>query len=174
MSAIRSFIAISLSEQTQQKIFEATHYLRCPQTKQVRWVNSENIHLTLKFLGDVSPSNMKFLTGILSKEASKIEPFEFTISRLGAFPHIRQPRVIWLGINAPHCLLDLQNRIERETRRLGYATEDKKFTPHLTLGRVSRNVSPEDIHSISSVLSRREISVIDTVQVKNCIFSAVI
>ena len=153
MVVIRAFIAIRLSSEIQHSLDEVISKLkeRLPEVP-VRWVPGENIHLTIKFLGDVSVSNLEMLQKILQTEASQHSPFEISVGNLGAFPSISRPRVIWVGVEAPPELHALQRGIETETARLGYAREKRSYSPHLTLGRVSRNADADHTHQIRNVL----------------------
>jgi len=153
MSAIRAFIAVDLSPEIEERLEYITGQLksRLPGVP-VRWVPASNVHLTLKFLGDVSTSNLEMLHGIIRTEAERLAPFEISVGELGAYPSIHRPRVMWVGIEAPIELDTLQNGIETETARLGYAREKRTFSPHLTLGRVSRNASTQQVHQIADVL----------------------
>ena len=110
----------------------------------VRWVAVKKIHLTLKFLGDVSESNLPVLYEILRREAEKQAAFEIQVGGLGAFPSVNSPRVIWIGVEAPAELAALQHGIDVETARVGYAGEERDFSPHLTLGRIAHNASSEE------------------------------
>lgn len=153
MVVIRAFIAIDISKEIQRKLEEVSDQLRSnlPDVP-VRWVLAENIHLTLKFLGNVSVSNLEVLVNILQVEALNHKPFEMSIGELGAFPTNRRPRVLWIRIQAPTELMDVQRGIEAVTARLGYPSEQRPFSPHLTLGRVSRNASSHDSRKISDAL----------------------
>ncbi|MBN1147516.1 MAG: RNA 2',3'-cyclic phosphodiesterase [Anaerolineales bacterium] len=153
MSVIRAFIAINLSPEIYQSLSQVIGQLkeRLPGAP-IRWVLVTNIHLTVKFLGDVSVSNLELLTKLLRSEASHHPGFEFSVGELGAYPSIRRPRVIWVGVEAPPELQALQRGIEAETMRLGYAREDREFSPHLTLGRISRGASSNEVRQISEVL----------------------
>jgi 2'-5' RNA ligase len=154
MPIIRAFIAVNISPEIQRRLGSITKDLqRELKGIGVRWVPVENIHITLKFLGDVSTSNLEVLKDLLQVEASGISPFEITAAELGAFPSNRKARVIWVGIQAPAELAALQQRIENQTARLGYAREDRPFSPHLTLGRVSRNVDTGGLQRIGDVIS---------------------
>jgi 2'-5' RNA ligase len=153
MSVIRAFIAIDLTREIRQQMDQVAAQLKKRlEGVPVRWVPAENIHLTLKFLGDVSEANLEFLQKILQTEAANHHPFEFSAGGVGAFPAIRQPRVIWIGIEAPADLATLQHAIENAMARLGYAPEDRPFSAHLTLGRVSRNATSRDTHAIGDAL----------------------
>jgi 2'-5' RNA ligase len=154
MPIIRAFIAVNISPEIQRRLGSITKDLqRDLKGIAVRWVPVENIHITLKFLGDVSTSNLEVLKDILLVEAANICPFDISASELGAFPSNRKPRVIWIGIHAPADLAALQHGIENQTARLGYAREDRPFSPHLTLGRVSRNVDSSGLQRIGEAIT---------------------
>lgn len=154
MTAIRAFIAIDLHSDVQQKLGDVIRRLKPLTGDTVRWVPENNIHITLKFLGDTSPSNLEILKKIITSEAARYVPMELTLTALGAFPNLRRPRVIWVGVEAPPALAAITRGIEAETLRLGYAAEDRPFSPHLTLGRLSHNASPDDIRKIGELLVR--------------------
>lgn len=154
MNAIRAFIAIDLPADIQSQLGRVIESLKGPKTSAVRWVPSNNIHLTLKFLGDISPANLNVLCSLLDTESQRFSPFEIEIIGLGAFPNIRRPRVVWVGMNAPSALSQLQHSIDTGTQRLGYTSEERSFSPHLTLGRVSHNATPRDVQQIAEILAK--------------------
>ena len=158
MSVIRAFIAVDLTEELHLKLEEFSNSLN-EQLEQmpIRWVPARNIHLTLKFLGDVSEKNVAMITEILHAEASNHKAFEISIGGFGVFPNSSRPRVLWVGIEAPDELQNLQRRIEAEAARLGYAPDQREFSPHLTLGRVSRNATPQEVRQISEVLRKQKL-----------------
>jgi len=153
MSVIRAFIAIDLTAEIQQRLEDVmVNYKAQLGSVPIRWVPAGNIHLTLKFLGDVSIANLKILTDMLQTEISGHHQFEISIGGSGAFPSPHRPRVIWIGVEAPQELIAVQNGIETSTAHLGYAREERAFSPHLTLGRVSRNATSQDVRMISKAL----------------------
>lgn len=155
MSVIRAFIAIDLSPEIQNQLDVVLKNYKDQLVKvPIRWVAVNNIHLTLKFLGDVSLTNLPLLTDMLATEVSGHHGFEISVGGSGAFPNIRQPRVIWVGVEAPQELISIQNGIESTTSRLGYAREERQFSPHLTLGRISRNATAQDVKAISQCLEK--------------------
>jgi 2'-5' RNA ligase len=154
---IRTFIAIDLPAPIQKELEGVINQLKGPHTSAIRWVSTNNIHVTLKFLGDISSSSLETLTKAIKAEASRFQPFEVKVADLGAFPNIRRPRVVWVGLHAPPALEALQRGIESETRKIGYSPEERPFTPHLTLGRVAHNASLEAIHQISIAISNIEV-----------------
>ncbi len=153
MNVIRAFIAISLPEEIRRNLERVLQEFRqrLPRAP-VRWAPANNIHLTLKFLGDVVLQNLEILKKVLRAEAYKISGFEVRIGGSGAFPSANRPRVIWVGVEAPAELIALQQGIEVETGRLGYAREERPFSPHLTLGRVDRNATPLEARQIRDAL----------------------
>jgi 2'-5' RNA ligase len=166
MVFIRSFIAINLSSEIEKNLGEVSSKLkeRLPDVP-VRWVPTPNIHLTIKFLGDVSVSNIEVLKKILKSEAGRHAPFVFSVGHLGAYPSMSRPRVIWVGVEAPAEMHALQRGIDIETARLGYAREKRKFSPHLTLGRVSRGAGSGDINNIRDVLNNCKVGFLGAARV---------
>jgi RNA 2',3'-cyclic 3'-phosphodiesterase len=152
MTAIRAFIAIDLPPTLREKLDAVIDKLQTVSSGAVRWVPAKNIHLTLKFLGDISPANLQVLSKILAVETQDCPPFEMGVGGVGAFPNDRRPRVVWVGVKAPPVLENLQRNIESETRRLGYTPEERPFSPHLTIGRVTHNAKPQDIRQLSETL----------------------
>ncbi len=131
----RVFIAISLSEAISKKIEVIQDKLK--KTKaDVRWVKPANIHLTLKFLGNISPEQIFGLKEELEKVAQKFQPFPIFIEEMGSFPSIDSPRVIWVGITRGKEILNKMNKaIEDDLAKIGFPREERAFHPHLTLGR---------------------------------------
>lgn len=166
-SVVRAFIAIDLPEEVIKKLRLVSRELqRKVSDVPVRWVPPENIHLTLKFLGDVSVRNLDLLAKLLRVEAAERRPFEFSVGGLGAFPGTNNPRVIWVGVEAPDELRALQRGIETAAARLGYAEERRDFRPHLTLGRVSRNANSRQMGHLRDVLRHSEVGFLGVAQVQ--------
>ncbi|NPA26122.1 MAG: RNA 2',3'-cyclic phosphodiesterase [Chloroflexi bacterium] len=165
--AIRTFIAVDLNAEVRDKLQQVMQALQQQLADlPLRWVPVENIHLTLKFLGDVSPRNLELVKSMLDGEVSLHRPFEFGVGTLGAFPHERHPRVLWVGVQGPRALSDLYEGIETAMARLGYPRERRPFTPHLTLARVARNASAEAIRQIREVLRSSNLGYLGSVYVE--------
>jgi len=169
MNAIRSFIAIELPKPIQLQLEGIINQLKGPRTSSLRWVPANNIHLTIKFLGDVSPNNMALLMDMLKSQVSRQPAFSITIGGLGAYPTPKRPRVVWIGIDAPPKLADLVHLVESETTKLGYASEDRSFSPHLTLGRVSQNATPEQVHQVAEVLAGYQVGELGKAEVREVV-----
>lgn len=141
MSPLRAFIALDIPPRLQRSIREAAARLRSGIESLVRWAPIENMHLTLKFLGEIPPDRVDLLTPMLRTAADLCAPFEIHMAALGAFPSLKRARVIILGIQAPGGLGALARGIESACSRLGFAPERRGFHPHLTLGRVRENLT---------------------------------
>jgi len=165
MSLIRTFVAVEIPHEIQQNIQKGTANLRREIDGLMRWVPAENMHLTLKFLGDVSPSNMEFLIQMLRNEADNVNGFTMHLAGLGSFPSLKRPRVLYIGMQAPAGLEALQRGIESASRRLGYESEERPFSPHLTLGRVKQNVTAADQLKIRRLIEGTQVDVLGTARV---------
>lgn len=169
MEVIRAFIAIALPEAARRHLDDIERQIQElageVARKAVRWVPAANIHLTLKFLGDISPTSIQALDSILRSETIHHLAFPFTIEGTGAFPNLRRPRVIWAGARPSVELSRLQKVIDSETSKLGYPSEERPFSPHLTLGRIAQNARAEEIERISRALEQVQPGEIATFQV---------
>jgi len=166
MSVIRAFIAIELPAAIQDQLRKVI-FLLTPGTGMVRWVPPENIHLTLKFLGDVESTKIQPLQSALRQEVGRCQSFEIRISGLGAFPNTHRPRVLWTGVQAPAELAALAQAVESATVPLGFPTEDRPFSPHLTLGRVSQHASPDEVTAIGALIAKTVIGELGKAWVEN-------
>jgi 2'-5' RNA ligase len=131
----------------------------------VRWVPSHNIHLTLKFLGEVPGSHLDFINQLLINTADANTEFDMQVTGLGSFPPSKRPRLIWIGLQAPGALASIQQAIESGTTRLGYEKETRSFSPHLTLGRVKQTLSPGETDKIQRALKSVQVGNIATARV---------
>jgi len=174
MVPLRTFIAVDIPPTILQSIQMKMEPLkRSIGDSLVRWVSVDNFHLTLKFLGDVSPGNVDALTRILRAEADSCQQFDIHIRGLGSFPNSKRPRVLFIGIQAEACseagrrngLENLQRGIESATAKLGYKSEARAFSPHLTIGRVRENIAPSDQQRIRKVLEETQIDSLGTARV---------
>lgn len=167
MSVIRAFIAIEMPSEIQASLSQVSANLAAELAGiPIRWIPAENIHLTLKFLGDVSISNVELLKGILSAEAVLHTPFEISVGELGAFPSQSRPRVLWVAVQAPSELQSIRSGLENETARIGYSREKRTFSPHLTLGRVSRNANSREVRKVCEVLSHHKVGFLGAARVE--------
>jgi len=164
---IRSFLAIDLHSSMQIKLEEVVSILRNRAKLPVRWVAGKNIHLTLKFLGESEPARLKKLENSLQSRMLTYEPFDIQIGELGVFPSTNNPRIIWVGVQAPQILERLAREIEEISLTQGYEREKRRFSPHLTLGRVSQSADRVQILLISEALQKLQVAELGTVRVES-------
>ena len=167
MSLLRAFIALEIPAKVQKNIHHATANLRSEIGSLIRWIPAENVHLTLKFLGDISSANVQFLTQMIRVEADTHHCFDIRLMGLGSFPSPKRPRVIYIGIQAPAELEALQHAVESAAQRLGYVSEERSFSPHLTVGRVKNalRISATDQQNIRRTLEQTKIDSLGTARV---------
>jgi len=141
MPRIRTFIAIEMSPSVIGRAGDLIDKLRVAPAE-INWVRPQQMHLTLKFLGDVPDTDTPDICRVVNDVAADFEPFEITLRRAGAFPNIREPRTLWIGIeDGADELKRLQAEIDDALKtKLGYAKEQRGFHPHLTIGRVKREL----------------------------------
>lgn len=159
MDAIRAFIAIELPEPIVAELGKVEAHLK-PQMppESIRWVKADSIHLTLKFLGQVPSDQLELIISSLRAAAALHAPFTLEVKEAGCFPNIHRPRVVWVGLQEhDHRLHALQRAVENAIAPLGYPTEIRDFTPHLTLGRLARDVRPVDQKKIGEVVQAAEV-----------------
>lgn len=139
MARLRTFIAVEATAEIRSAGQRLVHKLS-QTTAEVRWVDTENIHLTLKFLGEVDEREIHRVCQKAGAAAHACEPFQITCSTAGAFPSPDRPRTIWMGVNDDQGRLSqVQQRIEEALGQLGFPPEPRKFHGHLTLGRIRYN-----------------------------------
>jgi len=133
--SVRAFLSIDIENQALLPQISETQRKLDTSLAKLKLVEIENIHFTLRFLGDTSLARIDEIESCLSK--IKIEPFEIMVYGVGAFPTKRRPRVIWIGAtqNADH-ISNLKMEIDSYLEELGYRAEKKKFTPHATIARI--------------------------------------
>jgi len=136
MEKIRSFIAIDLPIQLLEQIIQLQKEL-IPATRDfVRWTRPENIHLTLKFLGDVDKEKLLQAKRLLDEIKFDHTPFILCMEGYGVFPNKKQPRIIWVGFEESQSILVLVSQINTKLQTLGIEPEIRPYKPHLTIGRV--------------------------------------
>jgi len=135
MENVRTFIAITLPSGIRTRMATVEEDLRRTGAD-FKWVEPENLHLTVKFLGGVPADRLAAVFLALQKAAAEIEPFHITLAGVGAFPNLSHPRVIWVGASeGVKEATQLWRRVEDAMFELGFPPDDRPFTLHLTLGR---------------------------------------
>lgn len=147
--SIRTFIAIELNKEAHAELASLQAVLK-KSDADVKWVDPQIIHLTLKFLGDIDDKKIKDVQKLLSDVAKNSKPFVLSLKELGAFPKLDYPRVIWVGVDegkdeASRLAKELEDKLEK----IGIPKEDREFHPHITLGRVK---SPKNKDRLKSII----------------------
>ncbi len=133
---MRTFIAIEIPEDIKRQMAEVQRGLRSSGVD-ASWPRPEGIHLTLKFLGEVLEERLSEILNSLRSAAQGTGAFRLEAAGAGAFPNAKTARVVWIGLSGDVDKLSrLQSAVERAMTDIGFAREDRKFTPHLTLGRI--------------------------------------
>ena len=142
---IRSFLAIELPKPILRKIEEVQGELRLTHAD-VRWVNPEKIHLTLKFFGNIEELRIDPIFKSIEEPIRNTHPFSLKVKGVGAFPQLKNPRVIWMGlVDGREVLISFQKQIETQLEKIGFQPEDRPFHPHLTLGRMRSSRGKEEL-----------------------------
>lgn len=135
---MRTFIAAEIPKEIQEKVGEYISIIS-DVIHDVKWVPPQNLHFTVKFLGEVRNSDIRHVKECVSGVTSEFSPFIMGISGIGFFPDQERPKVIWLGADGGEdCLLDLFQDLEQRLETFGFDREAKTFSPHLTIGRVKK------------------------------------
>jgi len=157
MEQIRSFIAIELPEGLKLELDQLEARLKSGRPTGVKWVEPGAIHLTLKFLGNIAVTMTEEITEAIEEAARTVSPFQLEVKDLGAFPNLKRMQVVWVGLKGGLDKLgELQQRIESNLERLGFAAEARRFTPHLTLARLRDQVPAEERQRLGQPIAETE------------------
>jgi 2'-5' RNA ligase len=145
---VRVFIAVNLPGFVKEKLSEIQSELK-QWRMNVKWTRIENIHLTLKFLGDISRDKLEPISRVVETACSGFEPVKLMAKGVGVFPGVKRPRVLWTGVAGQTDKLGLlQGEIDHGLSSVGFQKEKRQFTGHLTLGRFKQSPHPEKILDI--------------------------
>ncbi len=171
---IRTFVAVEIPLETKDKARRVISELAVTPAK-VKWVEPLHLHWTLKFLGDVDILETPAICEAVARAAEPLACFEVETHGVGAFPDSRRPRTVWLGMRRGcEQMIELHDAIEFELAKLGYRSENRRFRPHLTIGRVRQ--SPAGVDELGGLIDQRNdfdggVSLVDEVVVFSSILS---
>jgi 2'-5' RNA ligase len=143
MATLRAFFCAELDGGLRGELDRITTALRQAPVK-ASWVKRENLHVTLKFLGEVEEDLLPELSAAVEESVAGTDPFDMALNGFGAFPSLRRPSVVWSGLEANDKLSGVQEKLERAVEGLGFPREDRPFRPHLTLGRTRKRARPAE------------------------------
>lgn len=156
MQNMRLFIAIELPPEVKAALGSLETQLKKGGHRFVKWVDPENIHITLKFLGATPVEDIKGITEALATVAQRTEPLFLHLGGLGCFPNWQRPQIIWVGLGGEiEKLADLQRDVETVMYPLGFDRESRVFVPHLTIARI-KGGSRQDIQAFGENVSTTE------------------
>jgi len=157
MEQVRCFIAIELPDGVKRGLKELQAQLKSGGQAPVKWVDPDNIHLTLKFLGNVAIDKTGEITAALTKAVQGVSPFQLEVRELGVFPNPRRVQIIWVGVSGEvDKLASLQQRLESNLEGLGFVPEGRRFTPHLTLARLRDRAAPDERERLGQLIADTE------------------
>ncbi len=139
MMRIRLFIALPISYEIRKRC-EALEEIGRQKASSIRWVDPEQIHLTLFFLGWTDPALQPKIEAQIQEAAREAAPFAVQVAGLGVFPKLSSPKVFWLGLSDEPALLSLQQNLSMRMAALGFPIETRPYRPHLTLGRIKGSI----------------------------------
>lgn len=169
MKTIRTFVAIPLSDEVSRKAIRLIERLRHPGDG-IKWVPTDNLHLTLKFLGEVDNTEVPAVCQVIQDVCDDREPFELHFAGTGGFPTLQRPRVLYAGIqDQSGSLTEIVSELEIGYADLGFKRESRDYTPHLTLGRAKGGRGRASEELIDRLRSEEQLEfgsmVVDTVHV---------
>ncbi len=154
---LRLFIALELPPEARLALGRTVDTLRASGVASLRWMAAENIHLTLKFLGDVTPHRVPELGDALAAAAKGHAPFTLHLAEGGVFPSIRAPQVVWVGLQGDLAALKaVQTDVAHSLAEMGFPVEARPFVPHLTVARARGRLSADERTRLASVLQQME------------------
>lgn len=168
---IRCFVCLNVPEEWERALWEISEPLKKLRSR-ISWVKS--FHLTLKFLGEISPDSMERVRRVLAGTVHQFPTFFLTLGQVECFLVSRSPKILWVGVETEtETLINLQNKLEEKLAKNGFKRDKRRFAPHLTLGRIRRfensdrlaerlnplicpQVSPFEVKSVELMQSRLE------------------
>jgi 2'-5' RNA ligase len=167
---MRTFIAIDFPPEIIQKIEKIIAYFKTQtQDDTLKWVTANNLHLTIKFLGEIPDEKLDQVKAILTDSLRNQSVFNIKIEGLGMYPNEHNPRVIWLGITAEEALIDLHQTLDSALEAVDIKREKREFSPHLTIARVRRRTKRSKIKEIGETLSQFKVDSLGNIKVKEVI-----
>ncbi len=165
---MRTFIAVEISEEIKEQIYSfITKTGKELENNKIKWVEKENLHITLKFLGEIKPDICMKVRQILSEIVKNFNKFYINLNSLGVFPQLSNARVIWIDIHEKEKLKEIYETIENKLKELKLPKENREFQPHLTIGRIK---FLQDKEKINLFLTKYKNTNFDTTNIEHITF----
>jgi RNA 2',3'-cyclic 3'-phosphodiesterase len=163
---VRTFIAADFPPGIIEKFEKIIQYFKTKTPNQdLKWVAPENLHITIKFIGDTSSKKLVQVKSVLTNALSKQPAFNIAIEGLGMFPNAKQPRVIWLGIADGQALIKIHQIIDQALEKVEIDQDLRRFNPHLTIARIQRTTSPDRAKKIGDTLSQLKVDSLGNIRI---------
>jgi 2'-5' RNA ligase len=155
---MRTFIAIEIPAEIKTALSRLQTELRRA-SAEVSWTKPENIHLTLKFLGEIEPRLVNEIERACVETIAEFQPFTLDLNGAGVFPNARQPRVLWAGLSGEiEKAVEIQRRLDGRLAAIGFGREEKPFRPHLTVGRIKSNKKTRELIALAEAYQLPDLS----------------
>ncbi|HLB59549.1 MAG TPA: RNA 2',3'-cyclic phosphodiesterase [Bdellovibrionota bacterium] len=146
---MRAFLAIELPDQVKDELVRLQELIQID--GKIKFVERENLHLTLKFFGEVTDEQVEKIN--LSLKEIKFSPIKTSLKEVGSYPPKQNPRVIWVGLDPSEQIIKLQKEVEKKLQPLGFPEEERAFSAHITIGRVKFAKNPKQVKEILATLT---------------------
>lgn len=167
---MRTFIAIEFPVEIIQKIDNIISFLKAKTpAKAIKWVSADNLHLTLKFIGDYPDQKLEELIDILDHALKPFPVFDMIIQGMGMYPNEKNPRVIWFGISHDETILKIHKILDDSLQKVGVKPDRRDFDAHLTIARIRRRTGKAIIQEIGTILSNYTVDALGQVTVDGII-----
>ena len=153
---IRTFFAIDLPALTSEQIENKLLYFKNSTLRNIKWASSNSMHITIKFIGEFNPDHQSSIQKDLRSHLGNFGEIKLSFGEMGVFPNSRNPKIIWLSLNEHGQLIQLARVVDLITSNYGYLKEKRKFSPHLTIGRVKNNASSKDKELLAQKIANNE------------------
>ena len=152
--SIRAFLAVDPPEEVLNEVGRIQDRFKKTIQGDIRWVRPEGIHLTLKFFGYVSETDIANISQVVKNNIVNVKPFMVNVRRVGVFPSVNRARVLWLGMDGDiDILIDLQKKIDKGLQEYGFEMENRPFSPHVTLARIKE---PKGLIGLAKIIEKSE------------------
>lgn len=131
----------------------------------IRWVSTDKMHLTIKFIGEIPKNKIDRVKDLMTNILSDQHSFNIGIQNMGTYPHINNPRVIWLGITQGAPLLEIHKKLDEALTDLKVRSDRRKYSPHMTLARVRRDTDRDTVREIGDILSQFKVDSLGTITI---------
>ena len=160
---MRSFLAIKLSEECKLKLIQVQSKINSQLSFPVKWIIKDNLHLTLFFMGNLNKASVPLLDHILTEVSQTHQSFELKLEGIGCFPNMQKPKVLWVGCENNKKLISLHNDIAEKLEKHNIAFDQKRFNPHLTLGRIKSAPQVNKLAELCMLLHASHTELVDKV-----------